>query len=127
MSTLAKLVADENPRVRLEAVRALGKINSADAASAALTVGPVADQVKAVRAAVEAKNRFHHERIFRGIVLSQVAVPDWLGIELTAEQIETRRKAAISERLAKLPELDAAVRKALEMKPHTVEIVPVSK
>ena len=37
-NTLAQLVSDENPRVRLEAVRALGKIKSAEAASAALAV-----------------------------------------------------------------------------------------
>jgi putative heme-binding domain-containing protein len=35
---LAKLVTDENPRVRLEAVRALGKLGTAEAAAAALTV-----------------------------------------------------------------------------------------
>jgi putative heme-binding domain-containing protein len=35
---LAKLVADENPRVRLEAVRALGKLGTAEAAAVALTV-----------------------------------------------------------------------------------------
>ncbi|MBI5775718.1 MAG: HEAT repeat domain-containing protein [Verrucomicrobia bacterium] len=38
LNSLIKLVADENPRVRLEAVRALGKIKSVEAASAALTV-----------------------------------------------------------------------------------------
>ncbi len=38
LASLARLVADENPRVRLEAVRALGKFNSARAAEIALTV-----------------------------------------------------------------------------------------
>ena len=33
-------------------------------------------------------------------------------------------QAALEERMAKLPEYDAEVRKALEMKPHTVEVVP---
>lgn len=96
-------------------------------ADAALSAGPVADQVKAVRAAVEAKNRFHHDRIFRGVVLATAVVPDWLGLQLNAAEIEAKRQAAFKERMEKLPELDAAIRKTLEVKPHTVEIVPVEK
>jgi lysophospholipase L1-like esterase len=88
-------------------------------AAAALAQGPIADQAKAVKAAVEAKNKFHHDRIFRGIVLA--AVPDWLA----GPDVEPKRKAAVEERLAKLPELDAAVRKALEMKPIRWELVPL--
>ena len=38
---------------------------------AGLAAGPVAEQVKAVKAAIEAKNRFHHDRIFRGVVLAE--------------------------------------------------------
>lgn len=38
LTVLGKLVADENPRVRLEALRALAKISSAQAAELALTV-----------------------------------------------------------------------------------------
>ncbi len=90
-------------------------------AAAALKEGPVADQVKAVIAAVKKKNDYHHEQIFRGIVLSNV--PDWL--KLTPQEIEAKKEAAIAERLARLAELDAAVRTALEMKPHKVEIVPL--
>jgi lysophospholipase L1-like esterase len=90
-------------------------------AAAALKEGPVADQVKAVIAAVKKKNDYHHDQIFRGIILSNV--PDWL--KLTPQEIETRKEAAITERLARLTELDAAVRTALEMKPHKVEIVPL--
>jgi len=96
-------------------------------ATAALAAGPVADQVKAVKTAVEAKNKFHHDRIFRGVVLAQATVPDWLGIKLTAEEIEGKRKAAITERMGQMSDLDAVVRKALEMKPHTVEIVPAGQ
>lgn len=96
-------------------------------ADAALTMGPVAEQVKKVKTAIEEKNRFHHQRIFRGVVLAQAVVPDWLGIQLNAAEIEAKRKAAYEERLAKLPEMDAAVHKALEIKPHTVEIAPVEK
>jgi lysophospholipase L1-like esterase len=91
-------------------------------ADAALKVGPVAEQVKAVKAAIEAKNKYHHDRIFRGVVLSQASVPDWLGIKLTAAEIDARRKAAFEERMEKMPELDAAVRKALAIQPHSVEI-----
>jgi lysophospholipase L1-like esterase len=88
-------------------------------AAAVLADGPIAEQAKAVKAAVEAKNKYHHDRIFRGIVLAQV--PDWL----QGPDVEAKRRAAIDERLAKLPELDAAVRRALEMKPLKWELVPV--
>lgn len=87
-----------------------------------LAAGPIAVQSNAVRAAVETKNRFHHDRIFRGIVLSQVAIPEWLDLKLTPQEIEARRQAAITERLAKLPELDAEVAKSLIMKPNLFEI-----
>jgi len=95
-------------------------------AAAALKDGPIADQAKAVKAAVEKKNQYHHDRIFRGVVLSSAAIPDWLGIKLTPQEIEERRQAAFDERMTKLPEYDEAVRKALEMKPHTVEVVPAN-
>jgi lysophospholipase L1-like esterase len=89
-------------------------------AAAALKEGPIADQVKAVKAAVEAKNKYHHDAIFRGVVLSPV--PDWL--KLSSEEIEQRRQAAFKERMEKMADLDDAVRKSLVMKAHTVEIVP---
>jgi lysophospholipase L1-like esterase len=92
-------------------------------ADAALKAGPVAEQVKAVKAAIEAKNKYHHDRIFRGVVLAQANLPDWLGIKLSAAEIDARRKAAFEERMEKMPELDAAIRKALAIQPHTVEIV----
>lgn len=96
-------------------------------AAEALADGPVADQVKAVWNAVKAKNQYHHDRIFRGVVLSPANIPDWLDIKLTAAEIESKRQAAIADRMTKLPELDAAIRKALETKPHQVEIVPAAK
>ncbi len=96
-------------------------------AAAALSAGPVAEQVKAVRAAVEAKNKFFHDKIFRGIVLSSASIPDWLDIKLTPEEIEAKRKTAIAERLGKMTEMDAVIHKALEMKPIAVDIVPVGK
>ena len=97
----------------------------ANLASGALADGPIADQAKAVRAAVEAKNRFHHDAIFRGIVLSNVSIPEWLGLKLTPQEIEAKRQAAVAERLAKLPALDAEVAKTLVMKANTFDIVPV--
>lgn len=97
-------------------------------AGAALNAGPVADQVKAVKKAIEAKNKYFHDRIFRGVVLFPIgSIPDWLGLKLTPADIAAKRKAAYTERMAKMPELDAAIRKTLEMKPHTVEITPVEK
>jgi lysophospholipase L1-like esterase len=94
-------------------------------AQPALAAGPVAEQVKAVKAAIEAKNRYHHDRVFRGVVLANVSVPDWLDLKLPSDEIEAKRRAAYQDRMAKMPELDEAVRKALEMKPHSVEIIPV--
>src|SRR5262249_25498643 len=94
-------------------------------AEAALGAGPLADQVKAVKAAIEAKNKYHHDRIFRGVVLAQASIPDWLVLNISAAEIESRRKATREQPRAKRPELDAAIRKALEVRPHTVEIVPI--
>lgn len=94
-------------------------------AAAVLKEGPIAEQVKAVRTAVEAKNRFHHDMIFRGIVLANISIPDWLGLAITPQEIEAKRQAAVKERLAKLPAMDAEVAKALVMKANTFEIVPV--
>ena len=92
---------------------------------ALLGEGPIARQAKAVQEAVFAKNRYYHDQIFRGVVLSQANVPEWLGIKMDGAAIEARRKAVIEDRAAKMPELDAAVRRALKVRPHTVEIAPV--
>ena len=95
----------------------------ANLASGALTDGPIADQVKAVRAAVENKNRFHHDLIFRGIVLSNV--PDWVYSVVPREELEAKKPGIIQERLAKLQLLDAEVAKSLTMKANIFDIVPV--
>jgi hypothetical protein len=95
----------------------------ANLASGALADGPIAEQAKAVRAAVENKNRFHHDLIFRGIVLTNV--PDWVYDVVPREQLEAKKQTMIQERLAKLPELDAAVAQTLVMKAHVFDIVPV--
>jgi hypothetical protein len=95
----------------------------ANLAQGALNDGPIADQAKAVRTAVEAKNKFHHDMIFRGIVLT--TVPDWVYSVIPREELEGKKKTIIEERLAKIPALDAEVAKALVMKANTFDIVPV--
>ena len=92
-------------------------------ATAALMAGPIADQVKAVREAIQKKNQFHHDAIFRGIVLSNV--PGWVYNAVPRDKLEEAKQAAIAEQLAKLPAMDAEVTQALAMKANTFEIVPV--
>jgi hypothetical protein len=92
-------------------------------ATAALTVGPIAEQVKAVREAIQKKNQFHHDAIFRGIVLS--SVPGWVYNAVPRDKLEEAKQAAIAEQLAKLPAMDAEITQALAMKANTFEIVPV--
>ena len=90
----------------------------------ALARGPVAEQVNAVWSAVKAKNQYYHDRVFRGVVLAQVSIPDFLDVKLEPAEIEAKRQSAMSERMAKLPELDAAIRQALAPRSHRVEVVP---
>ena len=90
----------------------------------ALAAGPIAEQVKTVWNAVVAKNKFYHDQIFRGIILGS-GVPDWLG--MTPAEIEAKKQAAMTQRTEKTAEMDAAIHKALEMRPHQVEVVPVKK
>ncbi len=93
-------------------------------AAAALQTGPIADQVKDVRTAVENKNRYHHDMIFRGIVLS--SVPEWIYSVVPQAELEIKKQAVIQERLASGAAMDAEIAKTLEMKAHTVELVPVN-
>ncbi len=95
----------------------------ANLATGILAAGPIAEQVKAVSAAVEAKNKYHHDAIFRGIVLSNV--PEWVHEVVGRSELETKKQGLIGERLAKLPALDAEVVKALELKANAFEIVLV--
>ena len=95
----------------------------ANLAAGVLSDSPIADQAKAVRTAVENKNRYHHDMIFRGIVLS--SVPEWIYSVVPREELEAKKKGIIEERLAKLPALDADVAKTLTMKPVTFDIVLV--
>jgi hypothetical protein len=96
-------------------------------AGPALKQGPVADRVHAVERAVEAKNRYFHDRIFRGVVLAQVSIPDFLDLKVSPRDIEAKREAAVEERMKKMPELDEAIQKALVIEPHEVELVPAAK
>lgn len=91
-------------------------------AEAALASGPVADQVKDVVKAVNDKTTYYHGQIFRGLILANVAKhPDFK--DVPKDGIEKRRQALIQERMQKMPELDAAIRKALAPRSHMVEIV----
>jgi lysophospholipase L1-like esterase len=96
-------------------------------ASAALAAGPVANQVQAVEAAVEAKNKYYHSKVFRGIVLQLVSIPDWLGLNMNRHDIEAKRQVAYNDRMKKMIELDSAVLRSLEMKPQRVEVVPIAQ
>lgn len=93
-------------------------------AKPALASGPVAEQVKAVWMAVKAKNQYYHDQVFRGVVLAQVSIPDFLGVKLEPAEIEAKRQSAMNERMAKLPDLDAAIKQALAPRSHRVEVVP---
>lgn len=96
-------------------------------ASAALATGPIAKQVQAVKAAVETKNKYHHDKVFRGVVLYSVSIPKWLDLRLSRDDIEAKRNAAYDHRMKKMIELDSAVRNSLEMKPQRVEVVPTAR
>jgi lysophospholipase L1-like esterase len=97
-------------------------------AGAALKVGPVAAQIKALAAAVNAKNTYFHDRIFRGVVLSGSSIPDFVENRKEMEaNIEAQRAAAMASRMADMSKYDAAIRQALVIKAHQVAIVPVAK
>lgn len=95
----------------------------ANIAAAVLAAGPIGKQSKDVAAAVKAKNDFHHNMIFRGIVLAG-GVPEWVYSVVPREELEAKKKSIHEERLAKLPALDAEVAKQLVMKANTFEVVP---
>jgi hypothetical protein len=93
-------------------------------ASAALTVGPVADQAKDVIKAVNDKTNYYHDQIYSPLVLQRGLAknPDFK--DVPKEEITKRREALIEQRMQKMAEFDAAIRKALEPRSHLVEIVP---
>ena len=94
-------------------------------AAAVLTVGPIADQVKTFSNALQAKNQYYHGQIFRGVLIADINIPDFLDIK--KDYIETKRAATFKERLAKMPQYFDAIRKTLVMQPHQVEIVAIPK
>jgi lysophospholipase L1-like esterase len=99
--------------------------DSVNLAPAVLSDGPIADHVKAVWAAVKAKNDYYHSHIFRGVVLAEVKIPDFLDVKV--DNVEAKREAALKVRMAKMPEFFDAIKKTLAIQSHQVEIVPVPK
>jgi hypothetical protein len=91
-------------------------------AAAVLAAGPIADQVKAVWAAISAKNGYFRDRIFNGVVQAG-GVPEFMGI--TPEAVEAKREAVFKERMQEMNKKFVAIQKALVMQAHQVEIVPV--
>ena len=73
---------------------------------------PVLAQALAVKTAVEKKNKYFHDQVF-SVLRSK------------GPTLDEKSEDLVKERMAKMPELDEDVRKALEMKTHTVEITPV--
>jgi len=92
-------------------------------AAAVLATGPIADQVKTFSDALQAKDNYYHGQIFRGVLIADINIPDFLDIK--KDYIETKRAAAFKERLAKMPQYNEAIRKTLVMQPHQVEIVAI--
>lgn len=93
-------------------------------AAAVLAQGPIADQVKTVWAAILAKDHYYHGRIFRGVILADINIPDFLDIK--KDYIETKRAETLKERMAQMPERFETIKKTLVMQPHQVEIVAVA-
>lgn len=119
-------LAAGNYKVRIEGVEvatlsAEALAAGADIAADVLKAGPIAEQAKLVRKAVEKKNQYHHDQIFRGIVLSNV--PEWVYAAIPREQLQAKQKEVIAERLKKVTDLDGEVAAALQMKPRQFEIV----
>jgi hypothetical protein len=85
-----------------------------------LKAGPIADKVRSVREAVENKNRFYHDRLFRGATLADV--PEFVRQQIPGEQIESLRTKFVQEQLPSVATLDAEVAARLQLKPHTFEV-----
>jgi lysophospholipase L1-like esterase len=94
-------------------------------ASAVLAAGPIADQVKDVVKAVTDKTNYYHGQVYSPLVLQRNIAknPDFK--DVAKGDIAKHRDSLIEERMKKMPELDAAIRKALEPRIHAVEIAPV--
>ena len=92
-----------------------------DLAAAVLETGPIAEQVNAGWKALTAKNQFHHDRIFNAFLRNPPEIPDWLGVK--PDEVESKRQAAFSKRLAQYTEMQQSVRQALAPRTHRFEIV----
>jgi lysophospholipase L1-like esterase len=93
-------------------------------AAAVLSAGPVADQVKDVVKAITDKTNYYHGQIYSPLVLQRNIAknPDFK--DVAKEDVAKRRDMLIAERMQRMPEYDAAVRKSLETREHRFEIVP---
>ena len=82
-------------------------------AEAALAAGPVADQVKDVVKAITDKTNYYHGQIYRGLILANLAkLPDFK--DVAKDDFAKKRDVLIEQRMQKMLEYDAAIRKALE-------------
>jgi lysophospholipase L1-like esterase len=94
-------------------------------AGPALSAGPVADQVNKVWAAIKNKNKYFHDQIFRGVVLAPATSAIFKDVD--PARLETERRSLYAERMKRMTELDADLRRILELKAHTVQLVPLKK
>lgn len=92
-------------------------------AGPALKVGPVADQVNAIAKAITDKTNYYYGQIYGPLVLQRNIAknPDFK--DVAKEDLAKLRDALIADLMKKMPELDAAIHKTLEPRPHLVEIV----
>jgi hypothetical protein len=93
-------------------------------AFAALTAGPIADQIKDVVKAVDAKTDYYHDQIYSPLVLQRGITknPDFK--DVAKEEVAKHREAMIEQRMQRMPEFGTAIRKAIEPRSHLIEIVP---
>ena len=75
--------------------------------------------------AVNDKTTFYHDQIYSPLVLGRnvnAKNPDFK--DVPKEDVAKRRETLIEERMKRMPEFDATIRKALEPRGHLVEIAP---
>ena len=91
-------------------------------ASSGLPLGSRVDSPEEAAALVRA----HRALGLPGAVVLAQPVPEHVALDRAEMEflLEARKKAVVSERLAKLPALDAEVAKSLMMKANTFDIVP---
>ena len=89
-------------------------------AESVLATGPVAEQVKKVWMAVKEKNNYFHDQIFRGVLLANDKSTIFKDVD--PKDFEAKRQEAYAERMKKMPELDAALRRALVIQSHAVRV-----